>query len=40
VPGAFHGEVPGPVWLAEDSHSPWTGFRGPHQYLLGWSAGW
>jgi hypothetical protein len=22
VPGAFHGQVPGPVWPAEDSHSP------------------
>jgi hypothetical protein len=31
VPGAFHGEVPGPVWPAEDSHSPWTGSRGPRQ---------
>ena len=29
VPGAFHGGVPGPVWPAEDSHSPWTGCRGP-----------
>jgi hypothetical protein len=27
VPGAFHGRVPGPVWPAEDSHSPWTDFR-------------
>ncbi len=26
VPGPFHDEVPGPVWPAEDSHSPWTGF--------------
>jgi hypothetical protein len=33
VPGAFHGEVPGPVWPAEDSHSPWTGFRGPRHYV-------
>ena len=24
VPGAFYGRVPGPVWPAEDSHSPWT----------------
>ena len=31
VPGAFHGRVPGPVWPAEDSHSPWTDFRGPRQ---------
>ena len=30
-PGAFHGEVPGPVWPAEDSHSPWTGFQSPRQ---------
>jgi hypothetical protein len=29
VPGAFHGEVPGPVWPAEGSHSPWTDCRGP-----------
>ena len=28
-PGAFHGGVPGPAWPAEDSPSPWTGFRGP-----------
>ncbi|WP_191964884.1 transposase [Synechococcus sp. RSCCF101] len=28
---SFHGEVPGPVWPVEDSHSPWTGFRGPRQ---------
>jgi len=32
VPGAFHGEVPGPVWPDEDSHSPWTDFWGPRQY--------
>ncbi len=31
VPGAFHGEVPGPVWPAEDTHSPWTCFQGPRQ---------
>jgi len=31
VPGAFHGEVPGPVWPDEDSHSPWTDLRGPRQ---------
>jgi hypothetical protein len=31
VPGAFHGGIPGPVWPAEDSHSPWTGCRGPRQ---------
>jgi len=31
VPGPFHGRVPGPVWPDEDSHSPWTGFRGPRQ---------
>jgi hypothetical protein len=30
VPGAFHDGVPGPVWPYEDSHSPWTDFRGPH----------
>jgi len=35
VPGAFHGEVPGPVWPDEDSHSAWTGFRGPRQLLVG-----
>jgi hypothetical protein len=29
VPGAFHGRVPGPVWPAEDSHSPWTDCQGP-----------
>jgi len=28
-PGAFHGEVPGPVWPDEDSHSPWCDLRGP-----------
>jgi hypothetical protein len=32
VPGAFHGEVPGPVWPAVDSHSPWTGFQGLRQW--------
>ena len=31
VPGAFHGRVTDPVWPAQDSHSPWTGFRGPRQ---------
>ena len=31
VEDAFHGEVPGPVLPDEDSHSPWTDFRGPHQ---------
>jgi len=31
APGAFHGEVPGPVWLDEESHSPWTDLRGPGQ---------
>lgn len=29
VPGPFHGEVPGPAWPDEDSHSPWTDCRGP-----------
>jgi len=33
VPGAFHGRVPGPDWPDEDSHSPWTGFRGPRHSL-------
>ena len=32
VPGAFHGRVPGPVWPAEDSHSPWTDCRGPRHF--------
>ena len=32
VPVAFHGGVPSPHWPAEDSHSPWTGFRGPSQF--------
>ena len=31
VPGPFHGEVPGPVWPDEDSHSPWTDCQGPRQ---------
>ena len=31
VADAFHGEVPGPVWPVEDSHSPWTNLRGPRQ---------
>lgn len=26
VTNSFHGEVPGPVWPDEDSHSPWTAF--------------
>ena len=29
VPGASHGEDPGPVWPNEVSHSPWTDLRGP-----------
>jgi len=33
VPGAFHGEIPGPVWPYEDSHSPWTVLRGPRHNL-------
>jgi len=33
VPGAFHGQVPGPGWPAEDSHSPWSDFRGPRHTL-------
>ena len=33
VPGAFHGRVPGPVWPAEDSHSPWTEFQGPRHTI-------
>ncbi|WP_254987184.1 DegT/DnrJ/EryC1/StrS family aminotransferase [Cyanobium sp. ATX 6E8] len=40
MPGAFHGEVPGPVWPAEDSHSPWTDCRGPRQSsyaILAWA---
>lgn len=28
---AFHGEVPSPVLPDEDSHSPWTDFRGLRQ---------
>jgi hypothetical protein len=35
VPGAFHGRVPGPVWPVEDSHSPWTGSRGPRHFFMG-----
>ena len=31
VSGAFHGEVPGTVWPVDDSHSPWSDFRGPRQ---------
>jgi len=34
VPGAFHGEVPGPVWPDEDSHSPWTDLRGPRHMSI------
>ena len=33
VADAFHGEVPGPVWPVEDSHSPWTNLRGPRQCI-------
>lgn len=29
VADSFHGGVRGPVWPVEDSHSPWTAFRGP-----------
>lgn len=36
VPGAFHGRVPGPVWLDEVSHSPWTDSQGQsHMYQAG-----
>ena len=32
VPGAFHGEVPGPAWPDRDYHSPWIDLWGPrHQ---------
>ena len=34
VPGAFHGEVPGPVWPDEDSHSPWIDCQGPRHALV------
>jgi hypothetical protein len=35
VPGAFHGEVPGPVWPDEDSHSPWIDCQGPrHRHAV------
>jgi len=30
-PGAFHGQIPGPVWPDEDSHSLWTSFQGARQ---------
>ena len=30
VADSFHGEVSGPVWPDEDSHSPWTNFLRPH----------
>jgi len=33
VADSFHGEVPGPVWPDEDSHSPWTDFLGPRQFI-------
>ena len=33
MPGAFHGEVPGPIWPAEDSRSPWSDFQGQRQFL-------
>ena len=32
VSGALHGGIPGPVWPVEDSHSPWTGYRGPRHH--------
>jgi len=32
VAGSFHGEVPGPVWPDEDSHSAWTDSQGPRQH--------
>ena len=32
VPGESHGEIPGPVWPDEDSHSPWPDLRGPRQW--------
>jgi len=39
VPGPFHGRVPGLVWPDEDSHSPWTSFRGPRQDQRGQGLG-
>jgi len=33
VADSLHGEVPGPVWPDEDSHSPWTNFQGPRHIL-------
>nr|WP_225323106.1 transposase [Synechococcus sp. RSCCF101] len=37
---SFHGEVPGPVWPVEDSHSPWTDFQGPRQEVVYGDAGY
>jgi len=34
VPGASHGEVPGPIWPDEHSHSPWIDLRGPGHHHL------
>ena len=35
MPGAFHGEVPGPVWPDEDSHLPHTDSWGSrHNHLI------
>ena len=32
VPGGFYGEVSGPVWPDEDSHSLWTALWAPRQH--------
>ena len=33
VADSLHGEVPGPIWPDEDSHSPWSIFRRPRQFI-------
>ena len=35
MPGAIHGRALGLVWPDEDSHSVWTGFRGPRHGFWG-----
>ena len=37
VPEALHSQVPGPVWPAEDFHSPCTVFRDARYKYLPWT---
>jgi len=38
LPGAFHGEVPAPVWPDGDSHSPWIDLGDFQERCHSWAA--